>query len=421
MANATSRILSLPGKCSIRLNDYCLTLKENPHKPRYASDWGKAMLAPFVGMLLISCQMASSSRLADDPVKHYFERSQRLVFDGQIAALAFSRGGSALIIGGCQASDAGSKNESLCAGGVIQVWNLQEVRPEKTITFPQPVTAVAMSPDGGSWVAGDMQGRLLLSTATRIPKPFHQKGKINALAFSPQGRWVVSGSADASFPLGFLDTQTGGVIKVTTQFEPVSALAFSPDGKTVVVGMTSGRLVTWDYSSRSMPVSLIPRKTEQRSVTSVTFSPDGLRVAYGMIDGKVRIIELGSKEVPVEYKAGSAINALAFSPDGRYLAIAQDNGKVVLIDSSQGTEISSKRHTLSVSDLAYSPDGMSLAVAAQQNIYLYQVGKQTSLTRSAGQPKGMDGGPRVWSGLMDKNAPTQSSISSEKVVGPPVR
>ena len=264
--------------------------------------------------------------------------------------------------------------------------------PEATFSFPKTVTAMAVSPDGANWVAGDSEGRLILSTKAAqgvSPRSFHQKGEITALAFSPNGQWVASGSVDASFPLGLLEMKTGGVIKVKAQFAPVSAVAFARDGKTLGVGMQNGSVVTWNFTSRESPSPITAGGGEKRPISSLAFSPDDRFLAYGRQDGQVVIIDRASGQVTLDIRRASAVAALAFSPNGRYLALGQDNGKVTLIESEGGREIWSRRHIISVVDVAYAPDGMSLAVAVQQGVFIYQLGDADSTPDSLSQTERM--------------------------------
>lgn len=328
--------------------------------------------------LSVACQGGSATQSLADLVPPHVERFQQLLVEGWVSTLVFSHGGHTLIVGGCQAPDAVGatlNGSGPCMRGVVQSWDLQRIQLEATTTLPRAVTALAVSPDGSRWVAGDLDGRLTLSTSVskRMSQFFYQKGKITALAFSPDGKWLVSGSLDPSFPLGFMDVAVGGAIKLSTKFEPVTALAFSPDAKTLAVGMAKGKLVVWEFSSNSSPVQVAPNSGEGQAITSATFSSDGRLLAYGRRNGRVVIFDNNSGHALVEFKGASAINALAFSPDGHYLALGQDNGKVLLVESARAREIWSKRHIVPVSDIVYSPDGLSLAVAAQNHVYLYRV------------------------------------------------
>lgn len=340
-------------------------------------------ILPFVSALSSACQLGPTAQSGAGLVLPRMEGIQRLPFDGWVSTLAFSRRGHTLVVGGCQdpeAAGSGLNDGEPCTRGVVQVWNLEKSQSETTMTLPRAVAALAVSQDGSKWVAGDSEGRLILSTNKTIPRPYHQKGEIMALAFSPDGKWIASGSLDVSFPLGIMDVVTGGVIKVKAKFDPVTALAFHPDGKVLAVGMSKGRLVVWDFASSSAPVQVTPGGSERHAITSTIFSPDGVYLAYGRRNGQVVIWDRSSQQPLVEFAGSSSVTGLEFSPDGQYLAIGQDNGRVLLVESRNAHQVWSERHAFSVSDMAYSPDGSSLVVAVQRHVYLYHVGESMSLS-----------------------------------------
>ena len=70
-------------------------------------------------------------------------------------------------------------------------------------------------------------------------------GSVNALALSPDGRFLVSGSEDVT--LKIWDTATGNVLRTLSGHDqPVLAAAISPDGRQVASGGADPTVRVWD-------------------------------------------------------------------------------------------------------------------------------------------------------------------------------
>jgi WD40 repeat protein len=71
-------------------------------------------------------------------------------------------------------------------------------------------------------------------------------GPALALAFSPDGKWLVSGSQDQSIRLW--DVATGQEkLKLAGHNGPVSAVKFSPNGKFLATGSWDTTTILWDF------------------------------------------------------------------------------------------------------------------------------------------------------------------------------
>jgi WD40 repeat protein len=95
---------------------------------------------------------------------------------------------------------------------------------------------------------------------------------VNALAFSPDGRLLASGSFDSTIKLW--DTATGRETRALTGHTgPIVALDFSPDGRFVVSGSDDGSARLWNAQSGEMLATLV---SLNKGDDWLVVTPDGL-------------------------------------------------------------------------------------------------------------------------------------------------
>jgi len=71
---------------------------------------------------------------------------------------------------------------------------------------------------------------------------------VNAVAYSPDGRWLVSGSSDKT--LKVWDTESGREqITLVGHTRTITSASFSPDGRWIVSASYDKTLKLWDASS----------------------------------------------------------------------------------------------------------------------------------------------------------------------------
>jgi uncharacterized protein YjiK len=150
------------------------------------------------------------------------------------------------------------------------------------------VNSVAFSPDGKTIVSGSRDNTIRLwdTTGKPIGQPFkgHENG-VNSVAFSPNGKTVVSGSRDKTIRLW--DTSGKPIGQPIKGHENgVYSVAFSPDGKTIVSGSQDKTIRLWDTSGK--PIGQ-PIKGHESAVYSVAFSPDGKTIVSGSQDKTIRL------------------------------------------------------------------------------------------------------------------------------------
>ena len=275
---------------------------------------------------------------------------------------------------------------------------------------------------------------------------------IHALAFSTDGR-AASASATTDFaappkPARPLDIPRIGVIKVwntttgkeETTFqghtEQIHALAFSPDGKLLASGTKDGLVKIWDIAARK---ELLTFNKHKGSVSSLAFRRDGLLasasndvILWDPLTGKEHFTYRGHR---------SAVLSVAFSPDGNRIASAgavgtaiDRTGQVKVWAVDGGTELLTLTgHAGQIRHVTFSPDGRRLATAGNDGtVKVWDTGSGLELiTLSAADGNPLDfvvftpdglliaGGPRnlspgrffVWDGRPKDAKPFESMLT----------
>ena len=108
---------------------------------------------------------------------------------------------------------------------------------------------------------------------------------VTAVAFSPDGARVLTGSADNTARLW--DAASGKpMATLSGHTDPVRAVAFSPDSARVLTGSDDNTARLWDAAS-GKPIATLSGHASY--VQAVAFSPDGARVLTGSADNTARL------------------------------------------------------------------------------------------------------------------------------------
>ncbi|KAG9090934.1 hypothetical protein FS749_000189 [Ceratobasidium sp. UAMH 11750] len=155
-----------------------------------------------------------------------------------------------------------------------------------------------------------------------------------SVAFSSDGRRVVSGSADQT--LRIWDAQTGGALlrPLHGHSDSVLSVAFSSDNRRIVSGSLDRTVRIWDAQTGA--VILGPLQGHSGPVASVAFSSDALRIVSGSSDQKVRIWDAQTGAALLHPLQGhsDSVWCVAFSSDGRRIVSSSSDNTVRIWDPS---------------------------------------------------------------------------------------
>jgi WD40 repeat protein len=148
--------------------------------------------------------------------------------------------------------------------------------------------------------------------------------QVRSVAFSPDGKLVVSVSGDETVRLW--DTATGAALQTLEgHSDLVNSVAFSPDGKLVVSGSGDETVRLWDTATGAALQTL---EGHSAQVRSVAFSPDGKLVVFGSDDKTVRLWDTATGAALQTLEGHSnGVKSVAFSPDSniRYTLFVSNN------------------------------------------------------------------------------------------------
>lgn len=248
-----------------------------------------------------------------------------------ILSIAFNPGGGLL------ASGSGDH--------LIKLWDAKTGELKFTLSgHSGPVASVAFSPDGHTLASGSIDGRIKLWNAasgrelrslanvieTKRPGELHPPN-VNSIAFSPDGKLLVSGGIEHTIKLW--DVNTGAVVQdmKDTSYE-VNTVAFSRDGQTVLSASDSA-ITVWDVHN-GMALRRLPATAGRIDVIAV--SPDGLSLAQANYRGTITLRDLKSGAERTLSGHSADVLAVAFAPDGGTLVSGSSDQTIKLWDLSTG-------------------------------------------------------------------------------------
>ncbi len=255
----------------------------------------------------------------------------------------------------------GPDNKSLAVGsfGAITIWDLTtdtDVKPRIVRAHSSWVKALAISPDGKIIASGsnDKTIRLWgLKNGNRIRTIEGHTEGVNIVVFSPDGQTLASGSDDKTILISPLNTGSRQ-FRFTGHEGAIRSLAFSPDGQTLASGSDDKTIRLWNLETGTRRRSISGNNS---GINALVYHPDGKTLISAGDDGSIRLWNPNTGEQKAVWKANNnPVKSLAITKDGKTLVSGGDS--VIVWDLRTGRKrVTLWGHDKPINALAVSSNG----------------------------------------------------------------
>ena len=223
-----------------------------------------------------------------------------------------------------------------CEDGLIRLWDVSTGEHKKTFIAEHGRSLrVLFSRDGDTLASWGSYEANLWDAATNTHKKTSREYEDYA-GVSINGDDVALASIDNKKDyIRLLDFVTGEEYrKFRGHTKKVESVAFSPDGRTLVSGSRDKTIRFWDVTTGKHKKTL---KGHQKSIDSIAFSADGRMLATASRDNTVGLWDaiIGTHKKTLKGHT-SAVNGAAFSPDGQTIVTWSNDRTIRLWDVDTG-------------------------------------------------------------------------------------
>ncbi|MDO4584232.1 MAG: WD40 repeat domain-containing protein [Planctomycetia bacterium] len=241
-------------------------------------------------------------------------------------------------------------------GGFIDILDIDSRKRIGRLESGQDfIRGLAFSPDGKKLVSGATDGTIRVWDVKRRESlgcwEGHQ-GWVNSLVFTPNGEKVISVSEDKTIRIW--DVATGAMEVTFTQRTPIRAVTISPDGKRFYAANSMGYVAVYDLPKKEKNYDF---QANSGPISSLKMTSEGSLISSDW-NGSIQVWNLTNNEVTGFFPHVRGVSETVLSPDEKWLATGSDDRRTRVYDFVSGECL----HTLPYNSrgLAFTLDGKYL-------------------------------------------------------------
>ncbi|MBI2422282.1 MAG: DUF5011 domain-containing protein [Candidatus Hydrogenedentes bacterium] len=220
------------------------------------------------------------------------------------------------------------------------------------------VRAVAFSPDGATVLTGsDDEAAKLWSifTGEQLLTFSGHTSVVSSVAFSPDGQQIATGSWDRTAKIWDVDSGQE-LLSITGHSSLVSSVAFSPDGAYLLTASVDDTAQLWDVETGALVRVFAGHLGDVRAAD---YAPNGDEVLTGSWDGTAKTWDTETGNATSTFGGHTAfVTSVQFSSEGSQVITGSYDRTAKLWDRSTGALLQTfEGHISGVRAVALSPDG----------------------------------------------------------------